>query len=285
MNKVILSYVNKLEGYKSAIKAFHWGSKNLSQHELCDDIASEISDFQDLVSEVEQSISGKLPLNKLKPEPYKCDTLKGFVMDVIDSAQIFLKELEKLGKKYIGVKSECETFIGTMQRKLYLVNFTLQEEVRRELMGEAMYKNVPEGPDGKFDKFKGQTAKTSKTRKKQMMERIHKYGVDKRKYNDPMDALKHLNKVVKDFGASLKCTERGEGSNEYKISISYEDGMKLNGYVIMTQAEKGGYQAEVLLSERPEKVLECTIGELKALVNEAAMRIVNDNYKNILHRK
>ena len=51
--------------------------------------------------------------------------------------------------------------------------------------------------------------------------------------------------------------------------------MKLNGYVVMTPTGNGGYQAEVLLSERPEKVLECTFGELKTLVNEAVNKIIN----------
>ena len=66
MNSKVLSFVNKMEGWKTAIKSLHWDSKNLSQHKLCDDIADRIADFQDQVSEVEQSISGKLPLNQLE---------------------------------------------------------------------------------------------------------------------------------------------------------------------------------------------------------------------------
>ena len=208
MRSVVLKYLNKLEGYKSAILEFHWHSNSISQHQLCDEIGEALSDIQDTIAEIEQSMSGKLPLNKLQPEEYKCDTLKGFAMDVVESAQKFLKEIEKLGEDYVGMKSEVETFIGVMQKQVYLINFTLQEEVKRELMGEAMWKKVPDGPDGKFDKFKGQTAKTSKTRKKQMLERIHKYGVDKREYQDPTEALRHLNQVVKGFGAALKCTQR-----------------------------------------------------------------------------
>ena len=133
MNKTVLAFVNKLEGYKTAIKQLHWDAKNMSQHELCDDIADEISEFEDLVSEVEQSISGKIKLNGFTPKSYKITSLKSFVEDVISASQSFLKELEGMGEKYIGIKSECETFIGTMQRKLYLVNFTLKEELKKRL--------------------------------------------------------------------------------------------------------------------------------------------------------
>ena len=60
MRKTVYSFVCKLEGYKTAIKSLHWDAKSLSQHKLCDDIADRLADFQDQVSEVEQSITGKL---------------------------------------------------------------------------------------------------------------------------------------------------------------------------------------------------------------------------------
>ena len=105
----------------------------MSQHELCDDIASSISDFEDLVSEVEQSISGKLPLNQLKGTDYNVTSLKGFVEDVIKDAKSFLKELESEDDDYIGMRSDCESFLSDMQRNLYLVNFTLKEEMMNRL--------------------------------------------------------------------------------------------------------------------------------------------------------
>ena len=133
MNKNILNYIEECEAWKVGIKNLHWSADNMSQHELCDDIADEISEFEDLVSEVEQSISGKIKLNGFTPKSYKITSLKSFVEDVISASQSFLKKLEGMGEKYVGIKSECETFIGTMQRKLYLVNFTLKEELKKRL--------------------------------------------------------------------------------------------------------------------------------------------------------
>ena len=136
MNKTILNYINKCEGWKRNIKGLHWNSKNLSQHKLCDDIADAISEFEDLVSEIEQSISGKLNTNAFSPTKSKETSLKVFVEGVISDSQRFLKKLDKMGKEYVGIKSECETFIGTMQRNLYLVNFTLKEDLKRRLRNE-----------------------------------------------------------------------------------------------------------------------------------------------------
>lgn len=131
MKGFILNMVNMLEAYKTAIKSLHWDSKNLSQHELCDKIADTIAEFQDVVSEVEQSISGNLPLNQLKANRYKVKSLKQFVKDVIETTTKFYNRLKRKGDEYIGMRSECESFLVQMQRYNYLVDFTLKEDFKR----------------------------------------------------------------------------------------------------------------------------------------------------------
>lgn len=133
MKKYILDFVCQLEGQKTAIKSLHWHANSLSQHQLCDDIASAIADYQDKVSEVEQSISGKLPLNNLKGTPYKVTTLKKFVQDVISGTNSFYKKLKNEGDNYIGMRSDTEAFLSDMQRQLYLVDFTVKEALKERL--------------------------------------------------------------------------------------------------------------------------------------------------------
>jgi len=133
MNKKVLDYINKCEAWKTAIKELHWGSNSLPQHELCDDIADAIAEHQDKVSEVEQSISGRFTKGQLKPTEYKVTTLKKFVEDVLDQTNTFLKEVEKMGDTYIGMKSDCESFISDMQRFLYLTDFTIKENKKSVL--------------------------------------------------------------------------------------------------------------------------------------------------------
>lgn len=134
MKKSILSYINKLEGYKTAIKSLHWNADSLSQHQLCDDIAESISEHQDQISEVEQSINGNLGFNKLSGEKYEVSNLKSFVEDVIESCLSFYKSLN--GDEYVGMKSDCESFLSDMQRKLYLVKFTLKEEMKTRIASQ-----------------------------------------------------------------------------------------------------------------------------------------------------
>ena len=131
MKKAVLDFVCKLQGYRTSLQNLHWDADSLSQHKLCDDIMDRISDFEDQVSEVEQSISGNLKLNKLVGTEYKATTLKKFVEDVIESTNEFYKKVKTFGDNYIGMASDCESFLSDMQRNLYLVNFTMKEDFKR----------------------------------------------------------------------------------------------------------------------------------------------------------
>ena len=133
MKKYILSFICDIEGWKTAIKQLHWDANSLPQHQLCDDIAELISEYQDKVAEVEQSISGRLPLNNLKGTPYKVTSLKKFVEDVISGTNSFYTKLKNEGDKYIGMRSDTEAFLSDMQRQLYLVDFTVKESLKQRL--------------------------------------------------------------------------------------------------------------------------------------------------------
>ena len=133
MKKYILDFICQLEGFKTGIKSLHWDSNSLSQHQLCDDIATTISDYQDKVAEVEQSMSGRLPLNKLKGTPYTVKSLKSFVEDVIKSTNEFYSKLKNEGDDYIGMRSDTEAVLSDLQRQLYLVDFTVKEGLKQRL--------------------------------------------------------------------------------------------------------------------------------------------------------
>lgn len=288
MNKNILNYIEECEAWKVAIKNLHWSAKNMSQHELCDDIADEISNFEDLVSEVEQSISGKIELNGFKPKSYKIVSLKSFVEDVISSSQEFLNKLGKMGDRYIGIKSECESFIGVMQRKLYLVNFTLKEELKRRLrdkINESMPKNPMNVGDGGFDKFMGRRPKSIKARINQIYKIVKKYGIDSRKYNDehwqaiedyyraitslgcevemkPCASMNHADSIESDGGyCDYDEYDHMPRSKQYSIKILFDDGMNIEGYIKCMAAGTvedpfASYDTCMVLWPKSNKVLE-----------------------------
>ena len=258
MNKNILNYIEECEGWKVGIKNLHWSADNMSQHELCDDIADEISNFEDLVSEIEQSISGKIKLNGFTPKSYKITSLKSFVEDVISASKSFLKKLEGMGEKYVGIKSECETFIGTMQRKLYLVNFTLKEELKKRLrdrINESRPKNLANIED--VEKFMGRRPKTIKARINQIYRIVKRYGIDSKLYHDDhWQAKDDYYRAITSLGCDFEMRPCGNSNNldnwdditsdggycdyaedgmprskQYAIKIMYDDGMNIGGYI------------------------------------------------------
>jgi len=256
MNKKVLDFVNKLEGYKTAIKQLHWDAKNMSQHELCDDIADSIAEFQDTVSEVEQSITGNLKVNSLKPTEYKIKDLKSFVQDVLDETNTFYKEVKDMGDTYVGMASDCESFLSDMQRKLYLVNFTLKEELKERLkakINESMPKNLANHDE--VDKFMGRKPKSIKARINQIYRIVKKYGIDSKIYHDEnWQAISDYYRAISSLGcevemkpcASLSNADSMESdggytdydpydnmprSKQYAIKIMFEDGMNIDGYI------------------------------------------------------
>lgn len=256
MNKKVLDYINRCEGWKSAIKSLHWAANSLSQHELCDDIADSIAEFQDTVSEVEQSITGKLKVNSLNPTEYKIKDLKSFVQDVLDETNSFYKKVKDMGDTYVGMASDCESFLSDMQRKLYLVNFTLKEEFKREFrekLNEAMYKRV----DNPSKKSRSNVT-TLKTRINHIYDAVKEHGLDSRLYHDEAwQAIDFYHKVITDkFGGEVEVTTKpcadlrhadsieSDGgycdydeydhmprSKQYAIEIEFPDGMKVSGYI------------------------------------------------------
>ena len=262
MNPKVLAFVEKLELFKTKIKALHWDSDSLSQHELCDDIADSIAEFQDQVSEVEQSISGKLAKNLFRPENQEfgeVGTLKEFVEDVIEKTNKFYKELEGMGDKYIGMRSDCESFLSDMQRKLYLVNFTIKEELKQRLIAR-LNESRPKNPQNvvDIDKFMGRKPKSMKGRINQIYKIVKLYGIDSRKYHDEhWQAVDDYQKAISSLGcevdiypcANLNKPEwdiQSDGgycdydpsdhmprSKQYKVDITFDDGMRIGGYAKM----------------------------------------------------
>ena len=315
MNKNILNYIEECEGWKVGIKNLHWSADNMSQHELCDDIADEISNFEDLVSEIEQSISGKIKLNGFTPKSYKITSLKSFVEDVISASKSFLKKLEGMGEKYVGIKSECETFIGTMQRKLYLVNFTLKEELKKRLrdrINESRPKNLANIED--VEKFMGRRPKTIKARINQIYRIVKRYGIDSKLYHDDhWQAKDDYYRAITSLGCDFEMRPCGNSNNldnwdditsdggycdyaedgmprskQYAVKIMYEDGMDIGGYIKFMAAGTvedpfASYDTCMVLWPKSNKVLEAkNMGKQVRLTESEFKQIIKEAATKIL---
>ena len=315
MNKNILNYIEECEGWKVGIKNLHWSADNMSQHEVCDDIADEISNFEDLVSEIEQSISGKIKLNGFTPKSYKITSLKSFVEDVISASKSFLKKLEGMGEKYVGIKSECETFIGTMQRKLYLTNFTLKEELKKRLrdrINESRPKNLANIED--VEKFMGRRPKTIKARINQIYRIVKRYGIDSKLYHDDhWQAKDDYYRAITSLGCDFEMRPCGNSNNldnwdditsdggycdyaedgmprskQYAVKIMYDDGMNIGGYIKFMAAGTvenpfASYDTCMVLWPKSNKVLEAKNMSKQVRLTEAELKqIIKETATKIL---
>lgn len=131
MKDVIIAYINKLHGYKTAVKNLHWSAKNMSEHKLCDDIISLIDDNEDEIAEICQGIHKQIKLNELKPIQYKIVSTDKLLYDLLNDTNEFLNKLN--GKRYIGLKSVLENFISELNKFKYLIRFCVKEDFKRNI--------------------------------------------------------------------------------------------------------------------------------------------------------
>ena len=89
MKTNILNYINKLQGYKTAIKNLHWSSKYMSEHKLLDEIADSVANNQDEIAEMCQGLYGKIKINELKPKRYKITNSKKMLFDLLRDTKSF----------------------------------------------------------------------------------------------------------------------------------------------------------------------------------------------------
>ena len=244
MNKKVLSFVNKLEGYKTAIKELHWDADNMSQHELCDKIADSIAEFQDTVSEVEQSITGKLATGNLKPVSYKVTTLKKFVEDVLDATNTFYKSLEDEGDTYTGMRSDCESFLSDMQRNLYLVNFTMKEDLKRRLANR-----INEGfkkEENIKTTFHGTKPSTEKGLFKRINDLTKNGQLNTRTFGGVTDVLDFYRRILGNIGG-LRSIDACEGNN-YVVKLETEGGLSYYGLMRIKEVGEGQCKASITFS-------------------------------------
>lgn len=124
---------------------------------------------------------------------------------------------------------------------------TITENVMRRIT-EARYSDIESG-DGNLVKFKGRKPKTLRARMNQIYRLVHKYRIDSRKYHDEnWKALRDYNEVIESLGGELSywCEDGGytdrdpqDGmprSKVYNMTITYDDGMVIGGYIKMMAA-------------------------------------------------
>lgn len=127
-NKNVVEFLCKLEGYKTAVKNFHFSASCMSEHKLFDEIADIISENQDEIGEIEQGVHGQFGKDVIKAAPYKMSTSKKFLKDVLNETNEFYKSIQT--SEYVGLRSVVENFIGEINKYVYLLDITIKEDFK-----------------------------------------------------------------------------------------------------------------------------------------------------------
>ena len=121
--EVFITFINRLEGWKTKCKNLHWSAPKKNIHTYLDEFLDVLSDYQDGLAEEIMGITGKFQPNMLKGIP--SDTLNA--MDFIEEVKIatlaFYDKIPQVSV-YKGVTSECETFIHNINKYIYLFGLT-----------------------------------------------------------------------------------------------------------------------------------------------------------------
>jgi hypothetical protein len=123
IQKVFIEYINRIEGWKSKCKNLHWSAPKKNIHVYLDDFLSELSDFQDSITEDYMGINGKVAPNILTG--YSCMALNAFdlIAEIKIQTEIFYKKLPT-DICYKGITAECENFIHIINKYTYLFKLT-----------------------------------------------------------------------------------------------------------------------------------------------------------------
>lgn len=169
-----MTFINELEGYKTAIKSQHWDSKNINTHKLFDEIADSVSQLQDTVAEISQGLYGKIKKNELKPSSYTISSEQKFLNDLMGTSKTFYSSIKE-GDENLGLRSEMETFIGEISKFKYLMDLSLNEGLFKKTNKKVIFisesaKNRLFTESIKMDKERGKNARGFRMQLKRALE-------------------------------------------------------------------------------------------------------------------
>ena len=118
-SKFFISFLNRLEGWKTKCKNLHWAAPKRNIHVYLDEFLEILSDYQDSLAEEMQGILGHIAPNKIVGT--ESDTLNAmeFILEVKNLTLKFYSSIPD-SVEYAGVRSECETFIHNIWKYKYL---------------------------------------------------------------------------------------------------------------------------------------------------------------------
>lgn len=125
-SQLFISFINRLEGWKTKCKNLHWASFKKNIHTYLDDFLEILVNYQDSLAEEEMGIYGRMLPNVIKGTESMALNAKEFILEIRSTALEFYEKIPD-DSIHAGIKSECETFIHNINKYKYLFSLTDQE--------------------------------------------------------------------------------------------------------------------------------------------------------------
>lgn len=122
-SEIFISFLNKLEGWKTKCKNLHWAASKKNIHVYLDEFLDVLSDYQDGLAEGYMGILGKMRPNDIKGSSSNTLNAIDFIMEVREGTIEFYNKIPN-ETIYKGIASECETFIQNINKYKYLFELT-----------------------------------------------------------------------------------------------------------------------------------------------------------------
>ena len=118
-----IKFLNLLEGWKTKCENLHWAAPKKNIHVYLDDFLKILQNYQDSLAEEFQGLLGHMPPNKITGTPSDSLNAMDFILEV-KKGTIEFYEAIPTGPCYVGIRSECETFIHNILKYKYLFELT-----------------------------------------------------------------------------------------------------------------------------------------------------------------
>lgn len=117
--EIFLTFINRLEGWKTKCKNLHWAAPKKNIHVYLDEFLTILSDYQDSLAEEYQGLLGHMQPNAVKGTPSEVLNALDMILEIkIETLKFY--ETIPTGVEYSGIRSECETFIHNVLKYKYL---------------------------------------------------------------------------------------------------------------------------------------------------------------------
>lgn len=118
-SQFFINFLNQLEGWKTKCKNLHWAAPKKNIHVYLDEFLSVLSDYQDGLAEEYQGLLGHMQPNVIRGIGSNTLNAIDFIKEVKERTEEFYNKIPE-GNSYVGIKSECETFIHNILKYKYL---------------------------------------------------------------------------------------------------------------------------------------------------------------------